>query len=70
MTPAVPKGTCAGCGHFRNDPAYLEASIQGLASFGSGYASVRGDDGICLRHDRYVGARASCSEFVSVKGRP
>ena len=57
---------CGNCGHFRNDRAYLEAAIPGLTSMSSGDASVRADDGVCLRHDRYLSARASCADFRSV----
>jgi len=53
------------CRHFRNDPAYLEAAIPGLECLSSGAASVRGDDGLCLRHDRYLGAGRSCADFAS-----
>jgi len=55
---------CGTCVLFRNDPAYLESAIPGFSSFGSGSASVRFDDGICLRHDRYLSARASCADFT------
>jgi hypothetical protein len=58
-----PAGCCAACSHFRNDPAYLETAIKGLTSFGSGYASVRADDGLCLRHDRYLSAQSYCGDF-------
>jgi hypothetical protein len=54
---------CGFCVHFRDDPTYLEAAFKGLLSFGSGWASVRGDDGLCLRHDRYLGAKACCADF-------
>ena len=57
------RGRCGACVQFRNDPAYLEAAMPGLSSLGSAYASVRADDGICLRHDRYLSARASCADF-------
>jgi hypothetical protein len=60
---------CGYCAHFRNDRAYLEAAMPGLASMSSGDASVRADDGICLRHDRYLSARASCAEFIAFDGR-
>lgn len=56
---------CRSCVHFRNDPAYLECALPGLTSFSSAHASVRGDDGLCLHHDRYLGANASCSDFLS-----
>jgi hypothetical protein len=49
--------------YFRNDAAFLERALPGLATLSSGYASVRSDDGLCARHDRYVGARAACADF-------
>ena len=55
---------CHACNHFRNDAKYLETVFKGLTSLSSGYGSVRSDDGICLRHDRYLSARSSCSDFV------
>ena len=58
-------GRCAACRFFRNDPAFLEAQIPGLAAMSSGHASVRADDGICLRHDRYLSARATCRDFAA-----
>jgi hypothetical protein len=57
---------CRDCSHFRNDPAFMEAAVPGLASFGSGWASVSGEDGLCLWHDRHVGARNGCAEFAPV----
>jgi hypothetical protein len=51
--------------HFRNDPSYLEAAFAGLASLGSAYGSVRGEDGLCLFHDRYLGARSWCADFAA-----
>jgi hypothetical protein len=61
-------GRCGSCGNFRNDPAYLEAVIPGLSSLSSGDASVRADDGLCLHHDRYLSARASCADFTPEDG--
>jgi hypothetical protein len=60
---------CGNCGYFRNDRAYLEAAMPGLTSMSSGDASVRADDGLCLRHDRYLSARASCADFTAFDGR-
>jgi hypothetical protein len=60
---------CGNCTHFRNDPAWLEQAIPGLASFSSGDASVRAEDGVCLHHDRYLGAHASCADFTAASGR-
>jgi hypothetical protein len=54
---------CRSCRHFRNDAQYLEAAFAGLTSLSSAFGSVRSDDGICLRHDRYLSARSFCSDF-------
>ena len=64
MTVDPPSGRCASCAHFRNDPAYLEASFGGLASLSSAYGSVRAEDGLCLRRDRYVSAHSWCADFL------
>jgi hypothetical protein len=58
---------CGRCVHFRNDRAYLEVVMPGLTSMGSGDSSVRADDGVCERHDRYLSARASCVDFRSAE---
>jgi hypothetical protein len=55
---------CRSCVYFRNDPAYLESAMPGLTSFSSAHASVRGDDGVCLRHDRYLSADCCCADFT------
>jgi hypothetical protein len=62
---AIASKRCGACRHFRNDPAYLEAAIPGLKCLSSGAASVRADDGLCLRHDRYLSAGRSCADFAS-----
>jgi len=64
----VASRRCGACRHFRNDPAYLEAAIPGLSCLSSGAASVRADDGLCLRHDRYLGAGRSCGDFAPIGG--
>ncbi len=58
------RGVCAECKHFRNDPAALEAAFPGLSSLSSARGSVRADDGLCARHDRYLSARANCADFL------
>lgn len=63
-----PTEECGACAHFRNDPAYLEAVFTGLTSLGSAHASVRADDGLCLRHDRCRSAHYGCADFT--KRRP
>ncbi|HEY6834711.1 MAG TPA: hypothetical protein VI251_19735 [Pseudolabrys sp.] len=65
MTEPKQQGQCRTCVHFRNDAKYLETVFSGLTSLSSGYGSVRADDGICLRHGRYLSARASCPQFAA-----
>jgi len=64
MSAASIRASCRTCVHFRNDPAYLEAVFAGLAGLGSAYGSVRDEDGLCLRHDIYLGARSLCADFT------
>jgi hypothetical protein len=56
---------CRSCVHFCNDPAFLERAMPGLTSFSSAHASVRGDDGLCRRHDRYLSANYCCADFIA-----
>jgi hypothetical protein len=60
---AQVRARCGNCVSFRGDPRDLEALLSGLTSLSSGYASVRSDDGICVRHERFVGARSCCADF-------
>jgi hypothetical protein len=61
-TPA--HASCLRCGHFLHAPAQLEAALPGLSSLSSAHAAVRGDDGICAVHDRYVSAASVCAAFA------
>jgi hypothetical protein len=61
----VREKRCAYCAHFRNDPKYLEAQFAGLTSLGSAYASVRAEDGLCLKHDCYLRADSCCADFAA-----
>ncbi len=54
---------CGSCDHFRSDPAYLEAVLSGFTALGSAYAATRADDGLCLRHDRFVGPHSWCRYY-------
>ena len=58
------RASCLTCANFRNDPAALEAAMPGLTSLSSANNAARADDGLCLKHDRYVSAGASCVDFV------
>lgn len=56
--------SCRACVHFRNDPAYLEAIFSGYSTLSSAWGSTRAEDGLCLRHDRYLSADAGCCDFA------
>jgi len=66
MSRDIEPDRCGNCASFRNDPQFLEATFPGLSSLSSGDASVRADDGLCVRHDHFVGARGWCAAFVSI----
>jgi len=57
------KKICLNCLFFRNDPKYLENEFEGWITLGSAYGSVRKDDGICSRHEEYLGAHDFCDQF-------
>lgn len=60
--------SCGNCRYFRNDPAdHLERLFPGLTSLSSGFGSARCNDGICVRHDRYLRADASCASFMPAR---
>lgn len=62
-TEQPTRAACVRCRHFQGGPALLEAAFKGLASLGSGYASVCADDGLCDYHDCHVTARTWCRQF-------
>jgi len=68
MAASMPR-QCRFCTHFCSDPAYLEAVFPGLTSLSSAYASVRAEDGLCRRHDRYLSARSGCENFSPGRGK-
>lgn len=62
----VIKQTCQHCANFNDDPAFIEAEIPGLTSFGSAYSSARGHAGICQELDRFIDPvlAESCPSFA------
>ena len=44
-------------------PDALEAAIPGLNILSSAYGSVRGETGLCRRHDKFVTASSTCADF-------
>jgi len=69
MTPrpahalAAVEERCGSCRYFCQAPHEIESQLPGMRSLGSGYASVRAADGICRRHDRYLGAASHCAHY-------
>jgi hypothetical protein len=48
-------------------PSDIERLCPGLTAMGSGYASVRAQDGICSHHDVYVLGNDSCPAFAAAR---
>ncbi|HYA71696.1 MAG TPA: hypothetical protein VEF36_00920 [Roseiarcus sp.] len=68
---AAPAGAaCFGCRHFVNEWRAIEAAMPGLASLSSGHASVRADDGLCLKHAIYLNGRRACAEREPASAPP
>jgi len=64
-SPSGDGGRCGACRFFAGEPAALERAIPGLNILSSAYGSVRGDTGLCERHDTFVTARTpACPRFV------
>jgi len=58
---------CAACVHFERGALALERALPGLRTLGSGFASVRADDGLCRRHERYLSAHGRCADFSAAR---
>jgi hypothetical protein len=55
---------CGGCRFFTGTPAALERAIPGLNILSSAFGSVRGETGLCDRHDVFTTATTpACREF-------
>ncbi len=54
---------CATCTFFSTDPLLFEAQLPGLKALGSGFASVRGGDGLCTGHQRLLRATSFCADY-------
>ena len=62
-TETIEQRHCRTCRYFESDPQQLEKLIPGLISLSSAHASVRADDGLCMRHLRYAAANGGCGEW-------
>jgi hypothetical protein len=55
--------SCGSCRYFCESPHEIESQMPGMRSLGSGFAAVRATDGICRRHERYLGAASHCADY-------
>ncbi len=63
VVATVLESSCGSCRYFCQEPHEIESQMPGIRSLGSAHASVRGSDGICRRHDRYLGAESYCPDY-------
>ena len=65
LVPLPGRGdpVCRNCLHFRSDVAASRPAVPGLASLEAAHASARADDGLCLKHDRFVTQGSNCRFF-------
>lgn len=63
-TAPAQRAECRSCTHFRNEPAYLEAVLNGFTGLGSGYAAARAEDGLCVRHDCFAAPWGACADYA------
>ena len=66
--PYARKEKCLNCAYFCNTPSVMEEQIPGLQVMGSGWASVRADDGLCSKRDVYLAGYYTCEHFKAAKG--
>ena len=58
---------CGTCSFFEDRPDEIERQLPALASLSSAYAATRGDDGLCLKHDRHVAETSCCGAYLPAK---
>ncbi len=62
---ALAQRRCGACRFFTGTPAALERAVPGLNILSSAYGSVRGNTGLCERHDSFVTSSAeACPAFA------
>ena len=54
---------CKDCQYSVMRPDALEAAVPGLKILSSAYGFVRGETGLCQRHDKFVTAGSTCADF-------
>jgi hypothetical protein len=59
------------CRFFTGAPAALERAIPGLNILSSAYGAVRGDTGLCGRHETFTTATTpACPQFEETRKGP
>ncbi len=61
----MEQSQCLHCRHALLRADRLEVVIPGLNILSSAYGSVRGETGLCRRHDKFITARSTCADFES-----
>jgi hypothetical protein len=61
---ASAEAGCFSCTSFCDDPARIERELPGLAVLSSAHASVRAQDGLCLRHHLLTHGRGHCEAYA------
>lgn len=61
-----PAPVCRNCRSFSGAALALEAAFPGMTAMGSGFSAVRGGDGLCGLHGRYLSAGSSCPRFAAL----
>jgi hypothetical protein len=58
------KRRCGACRFLIGTPAALERAVPGFNILSSGYGSVRGETGLCSKHEHFVTAMTeACAAF-------
>jgi len=63
VVASVLESSCGSCRYFCQEPHEIESQLPGMRSLSSAHGSVRASDGICRRHDRYLGATSHCADY-------
>jgi hypothetical protein len=70
LKAAAREQPCRPCTHFCDDPARQERELPGLTALSSTSASVRDQDGLCLRHGLIINGRRRCPAFSPAVHQP
>jgi hypothetical protein len=54
---------CGNCRHFVDDAAAFERALPGILALSSGAGDTRGDQGLCLVHDRLLTPGLTCERY-------